>query len=191
MKYLALGQRIKALREKRKISIESLSKKTGINVEKLSKIESDIEQPIIASLVLLSKALGVNVADIFRDKPRKANFEIVRAKGREKVRPLLKPSRAKVFDYTYELLTMPSPDKHLEAYLVEVPPRQSKRPIDDMTHAGEEFMYMLEGEIEGVISEESITLKAGDTLFFRSTESHVFYNPGEITARALVVIYPF
>jgi transcriptional regulator with XRE-family HTH domain len=191
VKYLALGVRIKALRERRGLSIEELAQKTGIVADKLLRIENDQEQPIIANLVLLSKALGVNVADIFRDKPPKSPFEVVRRADREKVRPLLKPSKAKIFDYTYELLTVPGPGKHMEAYLVEVPPRQTKRPSDDITHAGEEFMYVLEGTIEGMLGSESVSLSAGDTLYFRSTESHVFYNPHDTVARALVVIYPF
>lgn len=191
MKFLALGTRLKKLRERRKLSITGLAKKIGIDPEKLERIESDLEQPLIGTLVSLSKALHVNVADIFRDRPQKGSFEIVRGHEREKIKPLLKPGKGKIFDYQYELLTAPAADKHLEAYLVEVPPRQSQRPHDDVTHPGEEFMYVLEGVIDGEIDGRKFSLKKGDSLFFRSSESHVFFNPHETMARALVVIYPF
>jgi transcriptional regulator with XRE-family HTH domain len=191
MKYLALGKRIKSIREKKKLSLEALSTKTGIPVEKLSKIEGDKEQPIIATLILLSKALGVNVADVFRDRPSASPYEVVRAESREKVRPLLRPNKDHILDYTYELLTKPGNDKHLNGYLVEFPPRQAKRPSNDVTHAGEELIVMIEGSIEAEVAGEQITLKTGDSLFFRSTEPHTFYNPNEKVARAVAVVYPF
>lgn len=191
MKYLALGSRIQKLREKKNLSIDELSKKTGLSVEKLIRIEEDKEQPIIGNLILLSKALGVNVADIFRDRFSDKAYEILKKGERQKVKPLLKPTKAHLFDYTYELLTHPGPDKHLSAYLIELPPRQGRRPSEDVTHSGEEFMYVLEGEFVGEIGGKKITLKEGDSIYFRSTESHVFFNPNDQIARAIAVIYPF
>lgn len=191
MDYLALGKRIKDLREKKGLSLEDVSEKSGIPVAKLKKIEADKEQPLIGTLISLSKALNVNVADIFRDRPLHRKFEIIRKSDREKVKPLVTPSKAKIFDYQYELLTNPSDEKHLDAYLIELPPHQSKPPRDDATHDGEEFIYLLEGVLEGEISGESFRMEPGDSLYLRSTLPHVFFNPGKITARALTVIYPF
>ncbi|MDB5036900.1 MAG: transcriptional regulator, family with cupin sensor [Bacteriovoracaceae bacterium] len=191
MKYLALGSRIRTIREKKKLSLDQVSKKAGIAIEQLKGIESDQEQPIIATLILLSKALGVNVADIFRDRPTTSSYEVVRSEGREKIKPLMKPTRAHILDYNYELLTTPGNDKHLNAYLLDFPARQSKRPTHDITHAGEEFIHMLDGEIVAFVAGDTIALKAGDSLFFRSTEPHTFFNPYEKIARAIAVVYPF
>lgn len=191
MDYLALGKRIRDLREKKGLSLEAVSEKSGIPVAKLKKIEADKEQPLIGALISLSKALNVNVADIFRDRPLKRNFEIVRKSEREKVKPLLAPAKTKIFDYQYQLLTHPSDDKHLDAYLIELPPFQSKPPRDDATHDGEEFIFLLEGVLAGEIAGEAFQMEPGDSLFLRSTLPHVFYNPGKITAKALTVIYPF
>ena len=191
MKYLALGSRIRSIREKKKLSIQAVSKKTGLSVEEIERIESGKDQPIIATLIQLSKTLDVNVADIFRDRPRNSSYEVVRSEDREKIKPLLKPTKGHILDYTYESLTTPGNDKHLNAYLVEFPPRQGKRPADDVTHAGEEFIFILEGQIESEISGKKLSLKAGDSLFFRSTEPHTFFNPHEVVARAIAVVYPF
>lgn len=191
MKYLALGQRIKAIREQKRMTLAELSKRTGFAEDKLRMIEENAEQPIIAGLIRLSKGLGVNVADIFRDRPVGSSFEVVKKSQRQKVRPLLQPSDAKVFDYTYELLTTPADSKHLDAYLLEFAPHQGKSPTEDVTHEGEEFIYILEGEIKGEIDGKAIHLEAGDSLYFRSTSPHIFYNPGTETARAIAVLYPF
>jgi transcriptional regulator with XRE-family HTH domain len=191
VKYLALGQRIRAIRERKKMSLEKIAHKTGLSIEQLSRIENDKEQPIIASLILLSKAMEVNVADIFRDRPSKVAYEVVRADHREKIRPLLRPTGAQILDYSYELLTTPGNDKHLTGYLVEFPARQSQRPSNDVTHAGEELIFMLEGSIEAEVAGQRMTLLPGDSLFFRSTEPHTFFNPHEKIARAVVTVYPF
>lgn len=191
MKYLALGDRVRLLRERRGLSLEGLSEKSGLELEKLKRIESNEEQPIIATLITLSKALEVNVADIFRERPISKSFEILRNGTREKVRPLVQPAKTRIFDYTYELLTTPSDDRHLDAYLIELPPHQSKRPHADVTHEGEEFIYLLEGELHGEISGKPFRLSPGDTLYLRSTSPHVFFNPGEKMTRAIAVIYPY
>ena len=191
MKYLALGKRLKNLREKRGLSSDELAQVSGLSLEKLNRIEADKDQPIIAELIRLAKALHVNVADIFRDRPAAQNFEVVRKKDREKVKPLLKATKAGVLDYAYELLTSPEATKHMEAYLVDLSPRQSQRPHDDLTHPGEEFMYILSGEITAMIDGKKIELTEGDSLYFKSTDPHTFYNPAGVKAQALVVIYPF
>ncbi len=191
MKYLALGKRLKALRERQNLSLEALSAATGIALDKLEKVEKDEDQPIIAELIRLAKALQVNVADIFRDRPTTQRYEIIRRGDRETIQPLLKPGSAKVLDYTYELLTTPEATKHMEAYIVELSPQQSQRPHDDLTHAGEEFMYILSGEIAAVIHGDSLRLTEGDALYFKSTDPHTFFNPGKTKAQALVVIYPY
>jgi len=191
VEYLALGERIRQLRVERALSLKELSLKAGISEDLLKKIEADQDQPLIGQLISLSKALDVNVADVFRDRPRSQKFEIIRKGERERVKPLLQSAKTKVFDYQYELLTRPADDKHLDAYLIELAPHQSKPPRQDMTHPGEEFIYLLEGKLEGEIAGESFKMEAGDSLFLRSTQPHVFFNPGDKPARALTVIYPF
>ncbi len=191
MDYLSLGSRIRKLREKKGLEISEFSKATGLSEEAISAIEANRSQPLIGELIRIAKALGVNVADILRDRPTKQSFDIIRSAERKKVKPLLEASDNKIFDYQYELLTLPSSEKHLDAYLIELPPHQSKPPRHDMTHEGEEFIYLLEGEIQGEIAGKAFKLAPGDSLYLRSTEPHVFYNPGSVIARALTVIYPF
>jgi len=191
MKFLGLGHRIQKLREQRGLSLQTLSQASGVSVERLQAIESNQLQPLIADLIRFSKALGVNVADIFRERPLSRNFEILRKGDRPLVKPLLEPRKTKVFDYQYEFLTEHGADKHMEAYLIEVPPYQSKPPRSDVTHAGEEFIYVLEGSLEGEVAGENFRLLSGDSMYLRSTLPHVLFNPFEQTARALTVIYPF
>ncbi len=191
MKYLALGKRLRHLREKRKLSLKALASSVGLTEDKLERIENDEEQPLIGHLIQFAKALEVNVAEFLRDRVPQKTFEVIRKREREKIKPLREVKNSKIFDYQYEFLTHPSEDKHLDAFLIELPPHQAKPPRDDMTHPGEEFIYLLEGRLEGEVDGEKFFLEPGDSLFLRSTQPHVFFNPGSVMARAITVIYPF
>lgn len=191
MKYLALGKRLKKFRELKGLSPEALAEQAGISASELENYEQDQEIPKIATLIKLSRCLDVNVAEIFRDRPDGGPYEIVRKMDRQRVSPLFEPNKSKIKDYAYELLTLPGDSKHLDAYLIEVPPNQGKKPYDDLTHPGEEFFFVLEGKVCGEFDGEKVELDEGDSIYFRSQVPHCLYNPFDQLARALVVIYPF
>ncbi|TVQ77804.1 MAG: cupin domain-containing protein [Bradymonadales bacterium] len=191
MGFFALGKRIQSLRNERSFSLEDLSRESEISVAELESYEADLSAPRIAHLVRLSKALHVNVADFFRERPATKDFEISRAKGRTRRSPLVSPSDSGVKEYQYEALTSSDGSQHMDAYLIELPPFQAERPHPDQSHPGEEFVYVIEGQIEGHINGQHIVLEAGDSIYFRSKSSHSFFNPSERVARALTVIYPY
>lgn len=191
MKYLALGERLKGFRERKVMSQEELAKKSGLSLEEIQAYEEGEDTPKIAGLISMSRALDVNVAEIFRDRPQSASFEILRKSQRERVSPWLQASSSKIKDYAYELLTYPGENKHLDAYMIEVPPRQGKKPYDNLTHPGEEFFYVLEGRLLGEFGDQKVEIETGDAIYFRSQTPHCITNPYEEKARALVVIYPF
>jgi len=192
MKYLALGQRLKQFREKAGLSQEELASKVKMELAEIQQIETQTIAPKIAQLIRFAKALQINVADIFRDRPQKAKFEILRRNERQKISPLLEPnSQSRIHDYSYEMLTLPSDSKHLDAYLIEIPPRQGKKPHENLTHPGEEFIYLLQGGIRGHVAGEEIELQEGDAMYFQSSTPHSFYNPFEVKAIAISIIYPF
>lgn len=191
MKYLALGKRLKNIREARGISLSELSQRIGLPEEELKEYESDRKIPRIGILIKISKVLSINVADIFRDRPKEKAYELLKKQDREQIHPLLEARESRVRDYLYEPLSLPSHDKHLDAYLIEVPPHQAKPPQGILSHPGEEFVYLLEGKLKAEIQGEEVLLEAGDSLFLHSEYPHIFYNPFEETARALTVIYPY
>lgn len=192
MKYLALGDRLRGFREKKSLSLKQLSEQVGISENELERIEKNETAPKIAQLIRFAKELDINVADIFRDRPQEQSYELLRKSERQRFSPLLEPNKnSKIYDYSYEMLTTPGDRKHLDAYLIEIPSLQEKKPYENLTHPGEEFVYVLEGKIEGEINGEPISLSGGDSLFFRSNTPHSFYNPYPEMARAITVIYPF
>jgi len=191
MKFLALGKRLRSFREKKGLSTKSLSAKTGVAIEQLEDFEKDLQVPRIADLIKLAKALEINVADIFRERNFAKSYELIKASEQLRVSPLTGPAKAPVKDYLYTPLTMPSDDKHIDAYLLELPPHQVKRKESDLTHPGEEFLYVIEGKIMLMVDGDEFEMQVGDSIFIRSQYPHALWNPNDTQARALSVIYPF
>ena len=77
----------------------------------------------------------------------------------------------------------------LECHLFRVPPKSGSD--GSYAHAGEEFIYMLEGELEIWLDEwESHTLKPGDSFWFESNLGHRWFNPSKAEAVLIWVNTP-
>lgn len=191
MSFLALGARLKALREKSGWSVEELAEKLQIPAHEWRSYEAESDFPRIALLIRFSKLSGVNVADIFRERPSSSDFELIRKKDRPKKSPLIDPGPEAIKEYQYEPLTVSDGSKHMDAYIIELPPFQAERPHPDQMHPGEEFVYVLSGRIRGKVHDKEFELEEGDAVYLRSRSPHSFYNPGSKAALALTVIYPY
>jgi transcriptional regulator with XRE-family HTH domain len=71
-----LGQRIAELRKERQLTQTGLAKKIGCSVEFISLVERGVNAPSVAGLEKFSRALKVEVADLFtferKQRPRTA-----------------------------------------------------------------------------------------------------------------------
>jgi quercetin dioxygenase-like cupin family protein len=76
----------------------------------------------------------------------------------------------------------------IEPLLVELPPRYEGPP--PFAHEGEEFGYILEGELTLLIQDEIYELKEGDSVHFLSRVPHTWKNTGEVPMRAIWVVTP-
>ncbi|GAV24440.1 transcriptional regulator [Carboxydothermus islandicus] len=61
---LTLGERIRLIREEKKLTISELAQRVGISVSYLSEIERDTVNPSVATLRRIAEELGVSVADL-------------------------------------------------------------------------------------------------------------------------------
>jgi quercetin dioxygenase-like cupin family protein len=76
----------------------------------------------------------------------------------------------------------------MKAFLVTIDPKQDHKMVD-YRHEGEEFLYVLKGQIEVVVGENQNLLKKGETLHFNSGITHKLRNLSDEEAKLLVVIY--
>lgn len=188
LKELNLGQKIKALRQKKGISLEEMARRTNLSQPLLSQIESEVVAPPVATLLKIARALNVNISYFFQtEEVEEKKAVIVRKKERKKVFRRIHEDPAKV-GYYYESLAYPKADRHMEPFQVEFEAKK-KEDLIFFNHQGEEFVFVLEGQLEFNYENEVYLLEPGDSLYFDSSLPHAFRAVGGQNALAIDVIY--
>jgi len=164
---MELGDKIRSLRQKQKLSIEQLSTKTGLSKGLISQIERDITGPSVASLWKISKALNVTM-NYFFDEYDDFN-RVVRKDERKKIM-MRKASRV------YELLS-PDLKKQIEMLWIEIAPNEQN--TDELiSHDGEECGVVIKGTLRILSGENGYDLNEGDSIYLDSTIPHKYLNIG-------------
>lgn len=174
-----VGQRIRLLRERRRLSIRSLSERCGLSPAAISQIERGENSPTVSSLHQLATALGVSISDFFHDHDDYPAV-FVPASGR---------LRLEARGVRMESLGIGLPYQQLEPFAVTVEPGAGNRE-QPVSHAGEEFACGLRGEIVYHVSQVEYRLGPGDSLLFDSSAPHYFLNEGSEAAVFLLVFAP-
>jgi len=180
----ALGQKIRALRKDKGMTLDAMSKMTGFEVEMLAQIEKNEIQPQLGIVIKLSKALdsalgrlvsgqGDRLYSITRKNERKATVRSTSSKsGGQKL-------------YTYKSLAPEVKGRHMEALLVQL---EESPDQEASVHEGEEFIFVLDGVVLLKIGEESFELDPGDSAYYLSTTPHVLSAKGG-KATIVAVVY--
>lgn len=164
---MELGEKIRSLRQKEKITIEQLSAQTGLSKGLISQIERDITGPSVASLWKISKALNVTM-NYFFDEYDDFN-QVVRKDERKKI-------MMKNGDRTYELLC-PNLKNQLEMLWIEIEPNDSSSE-ELISHEGEECGVVIKGTLRILSGEKVYDLNEGDSIYLDSTIPHRYINVG-------------
>jgi len=189
LKKLGIGKKIGVLREEKGLSLKKLSEMAGVQEILLSQIEADVVPPTVATLLNLSRLLGVTLDYFFTESLSTEKIEVVRKHERRVItKPEHKPEIP--LSYSYESLAYHLAKKHMEPFLVEFELESDHDPVP-LAHPGEEFLFLLEGEVEFISEDKKIHLHKGDSLYFFSQQPHSFRALGMKKPRAIVVVYPF
>jgi quercetin dioxygenase-like cupin family protein len=92
-------------------------------------------------------------------------------------------------EYMYKLLSGRAPNLVLEPLLVTVQPTETMEE-PPYSHDGEEFAYVLSGELLFVVNDAQYRLRAGDSIHFRATVPHSTHNDTDVLAEVLWVLTP-
>jgi transcriptional regulator with XRE-family HTH domain len=176
-----IGRRLRQRRRIRRISLEELSKQTGLSIGLLSQIERDISAPSLRSLRLICDALEVQIGWLF-DQPEPTESEfVVRATQRRSI-ALSKQG------ITKELL---SPDA--------VPRIQMMRMIlhpgtatdtEEYALPAAECGTVISGRLGFQIMGHISILEVGDSFAFDEAASHRFWCEGDAPVEILMVTTP-
>ncbi|MBP0589736.1 cupin domain-containing protein [Paraburkholderia sp. LEh10] len=162
---LELGSKIRALRQRLKRTLDETATAAGISKPFLSQVERGLASPSITSLAGIANALGVKV-QYFVDTPSEE-------------RSVCRANELKFFGFAdsanlFARMTNLSGGRQLEAILVRMPPGQKRSEVT--THAGEEFIYVIEGQMSLTLEGKTFVLRAGDSAHYESTLPHSWAN---------------
>lgn len=180
----AIGSKIRGLREMKNISIEDMAKQSGLNAQYLNVIEEEGQVPTIGELIKIVRVLGVRVGTILDDFSNDGPVISRAAEWREN--PVLRGKQGSNSQMNYYSLSSQKQDRHMETYIVNLHPSGEKQLS---SHEGEEFMYVLEGEIEVKYGKEVHHLFEGDTIYYDSIVPHLVSPRTEAGAKLLAVVY--
>jgi len=184
---LQIGPQIRQLRQERRMTLQDLSQETELSKPLLSQIENDQVIPPLATLLRIAKALKVPLQTFFEEEDNTQKCLVVRAGTSNRInrRPRQGGSPQ---PYSYHSLAYGKKHKHMEPFLVEFDPAQTDK-VQSVQHSGEEFLYVLEGQIELVHSNERYILNAGDSVYWDSNEPHSLKALGDQIALGIAVLY--
>jgi transcriptional regulator with XRE-family HTH domain len=179
----SLGDRIRRVRQERGLTNKDLSSRTGIDTAALERIESGETIPALGQLVRLGRALDMKMG-YFISPGADQLMTVVRKDAR---RSISRYGEAKGIEhgYFYECLAPGKADRLMEPFIVTLVPTDTE---EFSTHAGQEFLYVLEGEIKVQVGDRVEFLKPGDAVYYDSDQPHLVRCVGAAVTKVLAVI---
>jgi len=176
---MRIGAQLKAARLAARMSMAEVAEQAGLTKGFVSKLERDLVNVSVASLIRLCDALGVSVGSLFQA----SRGEVVRRGAY----PPINFGGQKISEY---LLT-PSSEKRMQAILSDLQPGGGSGDEPYALPADVEFVFVLAGELEMTLAGEPVTLGPGDAFTFPATTERTFRAaPGEGPTQVLWVFSP-
>jgi transcriptional regulator with XRE-family HTH domain len=171
---MAVGGRIRQARQERGFDVQELAGRVGCSDEYLGWVEDGQVEPPVALLLQIAKTMNLD-SGVFLTVDDSPERRLEEAAKRTK-------------EYSYRTLTPPEADKHLMAFSVTIPPRAGHEGVG-YQHEGEEFVYVVSGEVELLVDKEKHRLGEKESHRFNANVDHHLSNPGEVDAELLVILY--
>ncbi|MCC8117860.1 MAG: cupin domain-containing protein [Bacteroidales bacterium] len=175
-----VAKRLAGLRDALDLTIDEMAAECGVASELLAKYESGEVDIPVSFLHGLASTYGVELtALLFGSEPKMSTYSVTRA-GRG-----VKVERTKA--YSYQDLAAGFQNRIMAPFMVTVEPKEHQE-LTLNTHKGQEFNYIVEGELEMSVGNKAITLHAGDSIMFDSMLPHGFRVLGSKAARFIAII---
>jgi transcriptional regulator with XRE-family HTH domain len=181
----SVGQRVHRVREEKGLTVEDVAQRTGLSSEYLGQIETDQVSPPLGALIRIAKALDMKFGRFISTGEVKP-FTVVR-KDERRVISRFTSTKGDQYGYTYESLAPDKKDRHMEPFMVTLVPSKARKELS--THAGQEFIYILEGAMEVILEDYTDVLYPGDSIYYDSSIPHLVRCHGDKETVILAVLY--
>lgn len=188
------GDTIRAIRKKLGLTLNEVGRRTGMAVSTLSKIEKGRVSLSFDKLLSISKALGVDMAELLEPAPHHEGGG-TGLRGRRVVQRTGEGQLVETRSYRQVYLATELLNKRMTPIVVELRASSMEEFNEEfgglIVHPGEEFVYVISGELE-FHSElyAPLRLAAGDSMYFDSEMGHAYLNASDPPCRVVVSCAP-
>ncbi len=182
---LEIGAKIRQFRKQRRMTLDDLSKKSGVALATLSRIETGRMTGTLQSHIRICQTLGINLPQLY------SNINVASPASPVEIKSTKRHSDVFVHNKlsSYEILTSGVLSKRMMPTMVKID-RGGSTHKEQAPQGVEKFIYILEGTAEALIADKKYILKRGDTLYFDASVAHIFKNAGAREVKYLCISSP-
>jgi len=175
---IQIVDRIAQLRKNRGLKLIELAARANLSPSQISRIEHHQVSPPLSTLSKIAGALGVRVEDFF--KGEEENLSILIHRSTDEYVTVQKDGKE------YDIPFYKNIYRLMEPVIIRVP-RELKM-ARKMTHEGEEFMFVIEGQVNFCYGRDTYVLKKHDSVYFRGRVPHCTFNESDKEARVVGIM---
>lgn len=161
---LDLGNKIKKLRTEQNRNLMDVATVCGFSKSLLSKIENGKTIPPISTLIKIADALGTKVSILLDDQQQTGTIFTTKETSESRMTKTDK-------GYSFFTFAVEREEKLMQPFLF-ISRQEENDSQNAYSHKGEEFIFILEGEMQYKVGHVDYILKPGDSLYFDSIEKH-------------------
>ena len=178
-----IGTKIRQFRLRKDWTLADLSKRSGVALSTLSRIESGRMTGTLESHVQIAHSLGVRLPELYADLDSPGPMVEHRAGSQQSDR------YKQGAGASFTILTSNALHKKMLPTLVTL--QAGKTTAQEHAPAGtERFLYLLKGKLEVIAGEERVAMKSGDSLYLQASLPHHAKNNGPGPAVILSIMTP-
>jgi transcriptional regulator with XRE-family HTH domain len=175
---MIIGEKIKDLRLSCELTQEELADRCELTKGYISQLENDLTSPSIATLIDILSALGTNLKDFFNEQESEEKINFSKNEFIEKITD----------EYVLNWLVPNAQKNAMEPVLMRLNAGCSTD--EDFPHEGEEFGYVIKGEVIILLGKRKIKVKKGESFYFVADKVHSILNKGTTNAEFIWVSTP-
>jgi transcriptional regulator with XRE-family HTH domain len=160
---LNIGDRIKMLRVSQNRTMQEIAEASDLSKSMISKIENNKAVPSVAALVKIAKSLGTTISGLLEQESFLSAIHVTKKKALENLTPTDKGYLIHPYASGYHA-------KKMQPFLFVA--RKGEVIPHELSHEGEEFMYVIKGQMKVQVGEVEYLLNTGDSLYFNSVQKH-------------------
>ena len=183
-----VGEKIKAIREAKQISVEDIVERTGLAQEQIERIESNVDIPSLAPLIKIARALGVRLGTFLDDQDEMGAVVCRKEEHSDNAISFSNNAMNARTHMQYHSLSASKADRHMEPFIIDVQPTEETS-YELSSHEGEEFIYVMEGAVEVAYGKKHHLIEAGDSIYYDSIVPHHVHGYNGQAAKILAVVY--